>query len=67
MDPKVEARLKCRYTTGHHPFLLLQPIKVEEAALKPYIVRYHDVITDDEIETVKKLAQPRVIWLENCW
>ena len=60
LDDKVAARLKCRYTTGRHPFLKIQPVKVEEAALKPYIVVYHEVISDDEIETVKKLAQPRV-------
>jgi len=59
LDDKVAARLKCRYTTGRHPFLKIQPVKVEEAALKPYIVVYHEVISDDEIETVKKLAQPR--------
>jgi prolyl 4-hydroxylase len=33
---------------------------MEEALLKPRIVIYHDVISDDEIDTVKKLAKPRV-------
>lgn len=60
MDPKIEGRLRCRYITNNAPFLLLQPIKMEEAYLKPRIVIYHDVITEDEIETVKKMAQPRV-------
>jgi prolyl 4-hydroxylase len=38
----------------------LQPIKEEEAYLNPRILIYHDVITDKEIDIVKKMAQPRV-------
>lgn len=60
MNPKIESSLRCRYFTNDHPFLFLQPIKMEEAYLKPRIVIYHDVISEDEIETVKKMAQPRV-------
>lgn len=60
MDPKVEGRLRCRYVTNGTPFLFLQPIKMEEAYLKPRLVIYHDVMSEDEIETVKKMAQPRV-------
>lgn len=60
MDPKIEGRLRCRYVTHNQPFFFLQPIKMEEAYLKPRIVVYHDVINDDEIETIKKMAQPRV-------
>lgn len=59
LDPKVEARLKCRYYTNNVPYLLIQPVKMEEASLKPYIVVFHEVISDDEIDTVKKMAQPR--------
>jgi prolyl 4-hydroxylase len=33
---------------------------MEEAFHKPLIVIYHNVVSDDEIETVKKMAQPRV-------
>jgi prolyl 4-hydroxylase len=33
---------------------------MEEALLKPRIVVYHDIISDEEIETIKRLAQPRV-------
>jgi prolyl 4-hydroxylase len=42
------------------PYLYIQPVKMEEAFHKPLIVIYHNVINDDEIETVKKMAQPRV-------
>ncbi|XP_057378430.1 prolyl 4-hydroxylase subunit alpha-1-like [Daphnia carinata] len=59
MDPKVEGRLRCRLVTNNVPFYYIQPIKMEEANHKPLIVIYHDVISDDEMETVKKMAQPR--------
>lgn len=60
MDPKVEGRLRCRYVTNNVPYLFIQPFKMEEAFHKPLIVIYHNVVSDDEIETVKKMAQPRV-------
>ncbi len=61
MDPKIEGRLRCRYITNNVPFFFIQPIKMEEALLNPRIVVYHDVMSDDEIETVKKMAKPRVV------
>nr|CAH0108384.1 unnamed protein product [Daphnia galeata] len=60
MDPKIEARLRCRYVTNNVPFFLIQPIKMELASLKPRLFIYHNVVTDEEIETAKKLAQPRL-------
>jgi prolyl 4-hydroxylase len=60
MDPKLEGRLRCRYVTNNVPYFFIQPIKMEEALLKPRIVVYHDIISDEEIETIKRLAQPRV-------
>ena len=60
MKPSVEARLRCRYVTNGQPFLMLQPVKEEEAYLNPRIVIYHDVLLDGEIDTIKKMAQPRV-------
>ncbi|KAI9553536.1 hypothetical protein GHT06_021454 [Daphnia sinensis] len=59
MDPKIEGQLHCRYVTNNVPFFFIQPVKMEEAYLKPLLVIYHDVITDEEIETVKQLAKPR--------
>lgn len=56
----VITNLGCRYTTGHHPFLILQPVKVEQVSIEPLIAIYHDVISDDEINTIKKLALPKV-------
>lgn len=38
----------------------IAPLKVEEAYLKPKILLFRDVMSDSEIEVIKKLAQPRV-------
>lgn len=59
-EPYVSAKLKCRYVTDISPFLKIAPLKLEEASLNPYIVVYHDVLYDDEIELVKQMAKPRV-------
>lgn len=60
LTPVEVAKLKCRYVTDNSPFLKIAPLKLEEAFLKPYIVIYHDVIYDEEIDVVKKMAKPRV-------
>ncbi|XP_013786252.2 prolyl 4-hydroxylase subunit alpha-2-like [Limulus polyphemus] len=49
--------LGCRYFNGHHPYLLLQPIKLEEKSHKPYIVQLYDVISDQEIQRLQNLSQ----------
>lgn len=59
-DPKLIAQLKCRYVSTNSPFLKIAPLKLEEINLKPYIVVYHDVIYDSEIEEIKQMAKPRV-------
>lgn len=59
-SPKVQAQLKCKYVTNNSQFLKIAPLKLEEAHLKPYIVIYHDVIYDSEIEVIKTLAKPKV-------
>lgn len=58
-DPKLQAKLHCRYVTNKSPFLKIAPLKLEEAYLQPYIVIYHDVMYDKEIELVKQMAKPR--------
>ncbi|GLG99303.1 Prolyl 4-hydroxylase subunit alpha-2 [Gryllus bimaculatus] len=55
----IQSQLKCRYTDLGSPFLKLARVKEEEAYLKPRIVIFHDIIYDPEIETIKRLAQPR--------
>ncbi|XP_063988098.1 prolyl 4-hydroxylase subunit alpha-1 [Diachasmimorpha longicaudata] len=59
LSPQIKKQLKCRYVDRGVPFLKIAPFKEEEAYLNPRIVIYHDVIYDDEIETIKRMAQPR--------
>lgn len=59
--PRRQSRLFCRYhDNNRNPMYLLQPVKQEDEWDRPYIVRYHDIISHDEIEKVKELAKPRV-------
>ena len=50
----------CYYSHGHHDYLKIIPYKVEIVSLMPRIDIYHEVLNEDEIETVKELAMPRV-------
>ncbi|XP_012276583.1 prolyl 4-hydroxylase subunit alpha-2 [Orussus abietinus] len=56
---EIQKKLKCKYVDRGSPYLRIGPFKMEEAYLDPRIVIFHDVIYDDEIETIKRLAQPR--------
>lgn len=58
--PKMDSKLRCRYYKGQHGFFKLQPIKLEEANLKPYIVVMHNVIQDRDIEDLMAFAKPRL-------
>lgn len=58
--PREKAQLHCKYVTNNRPFLKIGPLKLEEAHLKPYLVVYHDVMYDSEIEFIKETAKPRV-------
>ncbi|GFN78299.1 prolyl 4-hydroxylase subunit alpha-1 [Plakobranchus ocellatus] len=60
MPIKDRHKLTCRYVTNNHPLLLLQPAKEEEMHLDPWIVVYHDVMSDEEIRQIKQLATPRL-------
>lgn len=60
MSPSVQKDLRCRYVDRGVPYLKIAPFKEEEAYLDPRIVIYYDVIHDEEIDTIKRLAQPRV-------
>lgn len=59
--PRRQKRLFCRYYDGNrNPRYILGPVKQEDEWDKPRIVRFLDIISDEEIETVKELAKPRV-------
>ncbi|KAL9971083.1 hypothetical protein ACROYT_G023569 [Oculina patagonica] len=52
-------KLSCYYNRNL-PTQLLKPVKVEMLNLDPDLYLFHDVITDSEIEHVKKLARPQL-------
>ncbi|CAG9772637.1 unnamed protein product [Ceutorhynchus assimilis] len=56
---EIKTQLRCRYVSNNNPFLKIAPFKVEEANLEPDLFIFHDVMSDDEIATIKRLAQPR--------
>lgn len=56
----ITSKLKCRYVNKGKPYLLIAPLKEEEALLDPRIVLYREVMSDAEIETIQTLAKPRV-------
>lgn len=45
--------LKCHYIHFNNPRLLVSPFKVEELHLNPHIIKFHDVVSDKEIENMK--------------
>ncbi|XP_065118211.1 prolyl 4-hydroxylase subunit alpha-1-like [Paramisgurnus dabryanus] len=53
--------LSCRYSTGGgNPRLILAPLKEEIEWDEPQIIRYHDIISDKEIEILKNLSRPQL-------
>ncbi|MFT7807291.1 prolyl 4-hydroxylase subunit alpha-1-like [Arapaima gigas] len=61
LTPRRQSRLFCRYyNSGGHPRYLLGPVKQEDEWDRPRIVRYHDIISNSEMEKVKELAKPRL-------
>jgi hypothetical protein len=59
-NDKLLAELKCWYDTRHQFYFLLMPIKIEQHSFEPAIYTFHDVLSDEEIETIKELAKPLV-------
>ncbi|KAM6898281.1 prolyl 4-hydroxylase subunit alpha-1-like [Lycodopsis pacificus] len=61
MTPRRRSRLFCRYhDNDRHPKYVIGPVKQEDEWDRPHIVRYHDIVSDAEIEKVKELAKPRL-------
>ncbi|XP_050031906.1 prolyl 4-hydroxylase subunit alpha-2-like [Dermacentor andersoni] len=58
--PKMDSQLRCRYFYGKDGFLRLQPVKIEEANLNPYIITFHDIIGDRDINDLIAFATPRL-------
>ncbi|EPQ20685.1 Prolyl 4-hydroxylase subunit alpha-2 [Myotis brandtii] len=61
LTPKRQKRLFCRYHDGNGtPQLLIAPFKEEDEWDSPHIVRYYDVMSDEEIQRIKEIAKPKV-------
>ncbi|XP_069100846.1 prolyl 4-hydroxylase subunit alpha-2 isoform X2 [Pleurodeles waltl] len=61
MTPRRQKKLFCRYHNGNrNPELLIAPVKEEDEWDSPRIVRYIDVLSDEEIEMIKELALPKL-------
>ncbi|KAM7295108.1 prolyl 4-hydroxylase subunit alpha-1-like [Ixodes scapularis] len=58
--PKMDSQLRCRLYKGQDGFFTLQPIKLEEANLKPYIIVMHDIVQDRDIKDLMSFAEPRL-------
>uniref|UniRef100_H2YXY9 procollagen-proline 4-dioxygenase n=1 Tax=Ciona savignyi TaxID=51511 RepID=H2YXY9_CIOSA len=56
-----ERKLHCYlHTNNGNPWLMFNPVKVEELWDSPHIVQFYDVITSAEVDKIKKLAKPRL-------
>uniref|UniRef100_A0A8C2X264 procollagen-proline 4-dioxygenase n=1 Tax=Cyclopterus lumpus TaxID=8103 RepID=A0A8C2X264_CYCLU len=53
-------KLFCDYFTNGNPQLLLLPVRREVLSLQPYVVVYHNFITDTEAEDIKRTSHPGV-------
>ncbi|KAM6897554.1 prolyl 4-hydroxylase subunit alpha-1-like [Xenentodon cancila] len=61
MTPLRQSRLFCRYHDNRrHPRYVIGPVKQEDEWDSPPIVRYHEIVSDKEMEKVKELAKPRL-------
>ncbi|XP_077077969.1 prolyl 4-hydroxylase subunit alpha-1-like [Siphateles boraxobius] len=64
VDERISKRqraLSCRYSTvGGNPRLMYAPVKEEVEWDEPRIIRYHDIISDREIEILKNISRPQL-------
>ncbi|XP_067828556.1 prolyl 4-hydroxylase subunit alpha-1b isoform X4 [Heptranchias perlo] len=61
LTPRRQKRLFCRYSDANKsPRYILSPVKQQDEWDKPRIIRYIDIISDQEIDRVKEIAKPRL-------
>ncbi|XP_077594606.1 prolyl 4-hydroxylase subunit alpha-1-like [Stigmatopora nigra] len=61
LTPLRRSGLFCRYHDNHgHPNLLIGPVKEEDVWDEPYIIRYHDVVSEQDMEIIKEWAKPEL-------
>ncbi|XP_052777472.1 prolyl 4-hydroxylase subunit alpha-1-like [Mya arenaria] len=52
--------LVCRIVDNGSPILRVQPIKLEELSLDPYVAIFHDIGSEHEISAVRECAEPKL-------
>uniref|UniRef100_A0A1A9VVH0 procollagen-proline 4-dioxygenase n=1 Tax=Glossina austeni TaxID=7395 RepID=A0A1A9VVH0_GLOAU len=53
--------LRCFYAYENNGFSRLAPFKVEDLNLDPEVKLFHNILSDETIETIKKLASPHLV------
>ncbi|XP_050100232.1 prolyl 4-hydroxylase subunit alpha-2-like [Anopheles aquasalis] len=56
----VQKTLYCFYEHNRTPFLTIAPLKLEQINHDPFIVVYHEIISNSEITNVLEAAHPRL-------
>lgn len=56
-----ESKMICWYYNGP-PRLKIRPAKVERVFVKPEILIFRDILTETEMDKIKELASPRVMY-----
>lgn len=59
-SPEQQKDLKCKLKSGPHYSLKLAPLKMEELSKDPYVAVFHNVISNNEVETVINLSKSRI-------
>ncbi|XP_044314405.1 prolyl 4-hydroxylase subunit alpha-2-like [Drosophila rhopaloa] len=60
------SRLHCRYNSSTTPFTLIAPLKMEELSFDPYMVVYHDVIYESEINWLLNTSEFSLSLVDNA-
>ncbi|XP_055403998.1 prolyl 4-hydroxylase subunit alpha-2-like isoform X2 [Bubalus kerabau] len=61
LTPQRRKRLFCRLHYGNRtPQLVIAPFKEEDEWDSPHIVRFYDVMSDEEIRKIKEIAKPKM-------
>lgn len=56
----------CMLSDRENPYLKLQPLKVEVLLDDPQVLVFHDVVTTDEIDELKRKARSQVNKNSGC-
>ena len=56
-SPKETEKFKCRFAS-FSPFSTISQFKLEEISFEPYIVIYHEILSESEVDELIKFARP---------